>query len=118
VIDVRIHNSSQLAGFSRKEDLGYFLKSICLMDYLHMPELGPTEELFDRYKKKGGGWPEYERNFLALLKARRIEKTLDKNLVDDACFLCSEEWPDHCHRRLVAEYLAEKWDGITVEHLV
>ena len=118
LIDVRLYNVSQLAGFSKKDDLKYFLKTICGMDYLHMPDLGPTEDLFNAYKKKGGSWPEYERAFNVLLKNRAIEKTLDKKLIDEACLLCTEDWPDHCHRRLVAEYLEQRWDDVTVEHLV
>ena len=118
VIDVRIHNVSQLSGFSKRDDLAYFCRTVLGIDYLHMPELGPTDELFDAYKKKGGAWKDYERAFNALLKTRAIEKYLDKKEFDGACLLCTEDWPDHCHRRLVAEYLAERWEEVEVEHLV
>jgi uncharacterized protein (DUF488 family) len=118
LVDVRIHNSGQLAGFSKKDDLEYFLKTICGIEYLHMPELGPTEELFTWYKKFKGKWAEYEKLFVEMLGQRRIENVVDKKTMDGACLLCVEDWPDHCHRRLVAEYLEEKWPSVEIEHLV
>lgn len=117
LIDVRLNNVSQLAGFSKKEDLRYFLQAICRIDYAHLPELAPTQSLLDEYKKHGGDWTKYEAQFLALMNERRIEEHVAKSLLDDACLLCSEEKPVHCHRRLVAEYLREKWGAIDIVHL-
>ena len=105
LLDVRLRNVSQLAGFTKKEDLRYFTKAICGMDYHHLPELAPTDEILDSYKKKKSLWRDYEKNFLILLRTRQIEKTLKKSLLDGGCLLCSEETPEQCHRRLVAEYL-------------
>jgi uncharacterized protein (DUF488 family) len=117
LIDVRLNNVSQLAGFSKKEDLRYFLQAICGIDYAHLPELAPTQFLLDEYKKHGGDWSKYEAQFLALMSERRVEEHVAKSVIEDACLLCSEEKPVHCHRRLVAEYLREKWGAIDIVHL-
>jgi len=118
VIDVRLNNVSQLAGFAKKDDLSYFLKTICDIDYMHVPELAPAKEILDEYKKNKGDWALYEKNFMALLSSRRIEKKLSKDIFDRGCLLCSEDKPDHCHRRLVAEYLNDKWGNIEITHIV
>jgi len=117
VIDIRLNNVSQLAGFAKRDDLRYFLKAICGIDYIHLPELAPTQEIMDNFKKKKGDWSIYEKAFLALLKQRKPEETLSKDLFDKACLLCSEDRPNHCHRRLVAEHLAKKWGGVEIVHL-
>ncbi len=117
VVDVRLNNVSQLAGFAKRHDLAYFLREICDVDYVHVPSLAPTREILDANKKGQGSWEEYEERFLALMARRRIEDTLDPALLDGACLLCSEHRPHHCHRRLVAEYLRERWGGIEIEHL-
>jgi uncharacterized protein (DUF488 family) len=118
LVDVRLNNVSQLAGFAKKDDLRFFTREICHIDYVHVPALAPTAEILDPYKKaKNGDWLLYERLFLDLMKARRIEETVPREIVDGGCLLCSEEKPHHCHRRLVAEYLSEKWGGIEIEHI-
>src|SRR5687767_3431886 len=101
LIDVRLNNVSQLAGFAKKEDLRYFTEKICRIDYVHVPTLAPTADILDPYKKrKNGDWLLYERQFIELMRERRIEKTLSPELLDGSCLLCSEESPEHCHRRL------------------
>lgn len=117
VVDVRLNNNSQLAGFSKKEDLAYFLKEVTDIDYLHLPELAPTQEILDAYKKHKGDWNIYERQFLDLMNQRRIEKSVPPELLQQGCLLCSEHLPHYCHRRLVAEYLNAKWGGIKTKHL-
>jgi uncharacterized protein (DUF488 family) len=118
LVDVRLNNVSQLAGFTKRDDLQYFTKAICGIEYVHIPRLAPTLDILDPYKKqKNGDWPLYERQFLDLMRARRIEETVSRDLLDSGCLLCSEETPHHCHRRLVAEYFKEKWDGIEIEHI-
>lgn len=117
VVDVRLNNVSQLAGFAKKDDLAYFAKEICGMDYLHLPALAPTQEMLDRYKKEGGDWQDYERQFLDLMRQRRIEEKISKEAVADGCLLCSEDKPHQCHRRLVAEYLKERWGDVDIVHL-
>ncbi len=117
VVDVRLNNVSQLAGFAKKDDLAYFAKEVCGMDYVHLPALAPTQEMLDRYKKEGGEWQDYERQFLDLMRQRRIEESISKEVVADGCLLCSEDKPHFCHRRLVAEYLKDRWGDVDVVHL-
>ena len=118
LIDVRLNNSSQLAGFTKQEDLRYFLRELCGADYLHEPMLAPTVEILNSYKKNGAEWSEYERRFLALMDDRRPDLKLDRGLFQvPTVFLCSEARPDHCHRCLVAEYLQRKWGDLEIIHL-
>ena len=119
VIDVRLNNVSQLAGFAKKNDLIYFLREIANMDYIHLPEMAPTKDILDEYKKNKGSWTAYENKFIQLMEQRGIEKQNIKDTVHQACLLCSEHEPDYCHRRLVTEYLKEKWkdEALQVVHL-
>jgi len=117
LLDVRLNNASQLAGFARRVDLPYFLEKLCDAEYVYEPRLAPTREILDAYRK-GGGWPDYETDFLELMRERRIEDKLDKNLFElPTVLLCSEATPEHCHRRLVLEYLNREWGGIRAIHL-
>jgi uncharacterized protein (DUF488 family) len=117
VVDVRLNNVSQLAGFSKKDDLQYFLRAIAGIDYVHISDLAPTKALLDTYKKYKGDWAAYEKEFLELMERRHIENSLARNIIDQGCLLCSEDKAHHCHRRLVAEYLQRHWEGVTIEHL-
>lgn len=118
IVDVRLNNVSQLAGFSKRDDLKFFVKEICQMDYIHIPDLAPTKDILDDYKKNGGDWRVYEGKFLDLMAKRSIEKTIQPEILAGGCLLCSEHKPHHCHRRLVAEYLNKKWGGdINIKHL-
>jgi uncharacterized protein (DUF488 family) len=118
VVDVRLHNTSQLAGFAKADDLAYFLNRIGGIAYVHEPLLAPTDAMFKAYAKDKGEWAAYETRFLDLMAERQIEHRLKPELLDGACLLCSEAKPHHCHRRLVCEYLNDKWDGaLTVRHL-
>ncbi len=119
VVDVRLRPDSQLSGFAKGRDLAYFLDRLAGVAYHHEPLLAPTPDILTAYKnKKAMGWAEYERRFLALLAERRIERRLRPEDYEDACLLCSEHLPHHCHRRLVVEYLQRHWQlPIRVEHL-
>ena len=117
IIDVRLNNVSQLAGFAKKDDLAYFLKEVAGMDYIHVPTLAPTQAMLDAYKKEKGDWGLYEKRFLGLMRERRIEETLPRSVFEGGCLLCSEDKPHQCHRRLVAEYLQQHWGNIEVTHL-
>lgn len=117
IIDVRLNNVSQLAGFAKRDDLEYFARTICDVDYVHLPELAPTQALLDEYKKSGGTWVDYEVRFLDLMRQRAIEETTPRELIEDGCLLCSEHEPHHCHRRLVVEYLEPHWGPLEVTHL-
>ncbi len=90
---------------------------VCGIDYVHLPDLAPTKEMLADYRKKRMGWDDYERQFLDLMRERRIEESIPREIVDGGCLLCSEDKPHHCHRRLVAEYLHDRWGGIDVRHL-
>src|ERR1700685_3086834 len=118
LVDVRLNNVSQLAGFTKKDDLRYFTKAICGIEYVHLPELAPTADILDPYKKaKNGDWQSYERQFLELIRARHVEATTSRELLDGGCLLCSEEKAHHCHRRLVAEYLMDMCSDVDIEHI-
>jgi uncharacterized protein (DUF488 family) len=119
LLDVRLNNSSQLAGFSKKDDLQYFLRAICDAAYLHDPLLAPTSDLLDGYKKtKSSTWDEYARAFLELMEARKVEEHLQPvDFQVRTVLLCSEFEPQHCHRRLVLEYLNSKWGNVEVRNL-
>lgn len=117
IVDVRLNNASQLAGFAKKDDLAWFARELCDVDYVHVPDLAPTKELLQDYRKKQISWRTYEERFLNLMKERKIESTLTRYIADCGCLLCSEDQPHHCHRRLVAEYLREQWGDLEVTHL-
>lgn len=117
LVDVRLNNSSQLAGFAKQDDLAYFLETICGMGYVHLPDLAPTAELLTEYRKNGGDWASYEMAFLSLMATRSVQDQVPRDLVDDGCLLCSEDKPDRCHRRLVAEYLQTHWGDVEIIHL-
>lgn len=117
LVDVRLNNVSQLSGFAKRDDLRYFLNEMCGVRYTHRLDLAPTQSLLDGYKKHGDSWNDYEDQFLDLLRRRRVEENLPPDLFDKAVLLCSEDTARHCHRRLVAEYLAQHWSHVTIEHL-
>jgi len=117
LVDIRLNNISQLAGFTKRDDLKYFTRVICDIEYIHLPLLAPSQDVLDEYKKKGQNWALYERNFLDLMSQRRIEEIISRETMDAGCLLCSEEKPDRCHRRLVAEYLKSRWADIEIQHL-
>ncbi len=118
MIDVRLNNRSQLAGFTKSRDLEFFLREICDAEYEHRPDLSPTKELLDGYKKGSVPWDDYETAFLDLLAGRRVEEDLDGQSFEAATvLLCSEPTAEHCHRRLVAEYLASRWGDVRIVHL-
>lgn len=117
MLDIRLNNVSQLAGFTKRKDLQFFLRAICNVGYYHLPECAPTKDILDKYKKKKGDWQEYEMSFLALIAARKIETVLTPELLDRACLLCSEPTPEKCHRRLVASYMAARMPDLEVIHL-
>ncbi len=117
LVDVRLNNVSQLAAFTKRDDLKYFLQTIAGIGYQHLPELSPTKDILDAYKKKEIEWSEYELEFQRLLQSRHIESIVRREQMDQACLLCSEPKPDHCHRRLVAEYLQACWEGVRIHHI-
>lgn len=118
VLDVRLNNVSQLAGFAKKDDLKFFLRELCSADYVHLPEFTPTKEILDPYKDGKMKWAEYEDKFLNLMAKRQVEKKINSSLLDHGCLLCSEHEPHMCHRRLVVDYLNRTTDlNLLVKHL-
>ena len=118
LIDVRLNNVSQLAGFAKRDDLKLFLNELCGADYVHFPDLAPTKEILNAYKKGEIAWVEYEDKFLNLMSKRNIERAVTEELLSDGCLLCSEHEPHYCHRRLVVEYLNKHSDlKLEVTHL-
>ncbi len=118
LLDVRLNNRSQLAGFAKRDDLRYFLKTLCDAQYEHQPLLAPTQEMLDAYKKNGGDWAQYEVEFMDLMRQRQIEEHLSPQAFETpTALLCSEATAEHCHRRLVLEYLAHHWPELRVTHL-
>lgn len=107
LLDIRLNNKSQLAGFTKQDDLRYFLKRLTNMEYHGLPILAPEESILKEYRKTGD-WSRYERDYLNLIRQRRVEKHIAPVLLEEgAVLLCSEAKPEHCHRRLAAEYLAQ-----------
>jgi uncharacterized protein (DUF488 family) len=118
LLDVRLNNTSQLAAFAKQADLAYFLEEICGAAYEHEPLLAPTQEILDAYKKQKGSWKDYSEAYLSLIRSRKVESTLsEKSFRKKTVLLCSEATAEHCHRRLVLEYLQQQWKGVTIRHL-
>ena len=117
LIDIRLKNSSQLAGFTKVPDIEYFLKEIADISYLHMPQFAPSESILADYKAKKISWEEYELEYSALIQKRDPLARLDSGLFDQSCLLCSEPTALQCHRRLAAEYLASKIEAVKIVHL-
>jgi uncharacterized protein (DUF488 family) len=117
VLDIRLNNSSQLSGFAKQKDLEYFLKELAGIHYSHLPQLCPTNEILDAYKKRKITWQEYETRFVDLLTQRHVQDKVRMELLDHGCLLCSEDKPDNCHRRLVGQYLSQKLGSLEIVHL-
>lgn len=117
VYDTRLNRVSQLAGFAKQDDLAFFLSRIGEIEYSVESLLAPTADMLNAYRKKEMLWPEYERRYLELLDARKVEKRIDLSSLNNVCLLCSEATPEHCHRRLAADYLAKSVAGLEIVHL-
>jgi uncharacterized protein (DUF488 family) len=118
IVDIRINNVSQLAGFAKGSDLKYFAKEIGGIDYEHKVDFAPTKELLKEYRGKKMTWLEYEEEYLNILEIRKIGQKTDIDSLHESCFLCSEHTPEKCHRRLLAEYLKRIRPDIEIVHLV
>lgn len=117
LVDVRLNNKSQLAGFTKENNLRYFLKELGDCSYEHKPEWAPGKQILDDYKKKIIEWHSYEKQYIALLESQNIVRSLDLTLYNNSCLLCSEPSPEQCHRRLLAEYLQKKFSNVIIRHL-
>ncbi len=118
LLDVRLNNTSQLAGFAKQADLAWFLGQICNCAYQHEPLLAPEQGMLDAYKKQKGSWDQYSEEFLTLMRSRNIESQIDKeSFHQKTVLLCSEPTAENCHRRLVLEYLQQSWKDVIIHHL-
>ena len=117
VVDVRLRNTSGLAGFSKKSDLPWFLRELCGMEYVHLPRLSPTDDLLDAYRQKRVSWDEYEPIFQSIIERRLIRAAIPQDIIADSCLLCSEDKPENCHRRLLAEHFQRHWGNVEIVHL-
>jgi len=118
IIDTRVNNVSQLAGFAKGLDLKYFAKKIANIEYEHNLDFAPTKELLSRYREKKIDWQEYQIEYVNLLDKRKITNNLKIELLNDSCLLCSEHAPERCHRRLLAEYIKKKNPNVEIIHLI
>jgi uncharacterized protein (DUF488 family) len=118
IVDTRVNNVSQLAGFAKGADLAFFARELGHIGYEHKLDFAPTKELLNQYRNKEIGWPEYETAYLNLLDMRKVGQHLVVEQLHQQCLLCSEHTPEHCHRRLLAEYLQHRFSGIEVVHLI
>ena len=118
LLDIRLHNKSQLAGFAKRDDLRYFLRQILNMEYHEIPILAPEDSFLNEYRKTGN-WAKFEQSYLELIRQRQVELHIDQPLFEDgAVLLCSEVKPNHCHRRLAAEHLVRSlFPKANIEHL-
>jgi uncharacterized protein (DUF488 family) len=117
LIDIRLNNVSQLAGFTKQPDLKYFLKNILDCDYIHQPNFAPDENILKKYKKKIIDWEMYTEQYIALLNSRTILSSVKEEEIINSVLLCSEHEPKYCHRRLLAEYLKKEWQDLEIIHL-
>lgn len=117
LVDIRLNNKSQLAGFAKGNDLIYLLKKLGGIEYEYMPEFAPSKELLKAYQREEVSWEEYEKEYISILDGRQVLKNVDCSLFDNACFLCSESTAEKCHRRLLVGYLKHNHNGIEINHL-
>ena len=115
LVDIRLNNKSQLAGFTKAGDIPYFLEKICNIKYIHHELLAPTKELLDGYRSGKITWQAYEIEFNRILESREILKNINFESLDNSCFLCSEALPKQCHRRLLAEYVQKNLPTQNIE---
>ena len=117
VVDIRLRNTSGLAGWSKKSDLPWFLQELCGMGYVHLPRLSPTDALLDGYRKRDISWVEYEPIYHSIIERRLVRAAIPQDIIADSCLLCSEDQPERCHRRLLAEHFQQHWGDVEIIHL-
>ena len=119
IIDIRRNNNSQLSGFTKENDLKYFLKKISNINYIHLINFAPDQELLKEYRDKKINWDQFEQKYMKQLNDPNLWKNLDIDSFKDGCLLCSESSPEKCHRRLLAEFLLNNYldKSIQIIHL-
>ena len=119
LLDIRLHPNGQLAGFTKQDDLAYFLSQLADCEYRHLDVLAPADEILSDYRKDND-WDKYVQRFERLMDERNVPACLDRALFESkaCCLLCSEATPEKCHRRLVAERIAHQWRATEIIHLI
>jgi uncharacterized protein (DUF488 family) len=119
LLDIRLNNVSQLSGFTKGNDLKYFLSVICGCDYSHCIEFAPTKEILDNYKNKKILWNEYEKQYDTLIKSRdSLNGFIEKySKYEKICLLCSEPTAVNCHRRLLADMISNKYPQLEINNI-
>ena len=118
VLDTRLNNMSQLAGFTKRDDLSFFLKEVAGIGYEHAEQLAPTDDMLKRYKKGEISWDACATDYQVMIESRRVHRLFKPEELDGACLLCSEATPHHCHRRLAAEFFQRQLgSGVDIIHL-
>ena len=113
IVDVRLNNTSQLAGFTKKKDLEFFLEEMGSIDYIHLDILAPDKEL-----RKIKDWEEYSQKYLELIEKRDILNVINTDIFQKrSCLLCSEPSAEDCHRSILADYIKKHWENVKVVHL-
>jgi uncharacterized protein (DUF488 family) len=116
LLDIRLNNKSQIAGFTKRENLPYFLWELCQCKYEHCLEFTPNEEM---YNEKKISWERYTRDYIILIESRGTYKNFIDRFADyeNICLLCSESTPDRYHRRLLAEMIIQNNPDTILTHL-
>lgn len=119
LIDVRLNNQSQLAGFTKGRDLQFFLENLCKCKYEHNIIFAPTKEILNSYKKQQISWGDYVVQYNALLEKRNVENIFMRKYIEynRVLLLCSEPTAENCHRRLLAERLKNYIPEIEITHI-
>lgn len=117
IIDARLNNNTQLSGFAKGKDLEYFARRLADIGYEHELKFAPTQELLANYRQKKISWDEYTKEYLQLLADRNVREEVNTDSLHHSCLLCSEQSPEKCHRRLLAEYLQKVKPEIQIIHL-
>lgn len=118
LLDVRLNNTSQLAGFAKKDDLKFLLKEVAGINYREIKDLAPSKIILSSYQKGSMTWEKYEDLYVNEIAKRSVERLVEASWFDRGCLLCSEHEPHFCHRRLAVDYLNSKWNSsLNVKHL-
>ena len=118
LLDIRLHNNSQLAGFTKKGNIEYFTERLTSLVHVEVPLLAPSEEMFKQYREDKD-WPLYEARYMGLMAERNVIEEIDRELfANGATLLCTEPTAEKCHRRLAAEYLqGQLFPSAAIVHL-
>lgn len=104
IIDIRLNNTTQLCGFSKMNDLKFFLKRILNIEYEYISDFAPTKDIMVSYRENKD-WNKFKTDYLKLLENRKVKESYQNYDFRNTCFLCSEDDADNCHRKILSEFL-------------